>query len=328
MRYETIDKITVMTGLLQRPNGVTIRELCDHLECSERGVHRLREKFEETLNIDVVRELDVHGRTNSVRWKLPSETWRSPIPVKLESTSWLMLQLILGRTHFFESPKTKRMIQDLKSKIESSFIRDKKRQLKTTYLKFTGGKDYSDMDAVLSVIGDCLRNNRAASVTYRAAFKTDEKTYDIEPYTLVDHGGSLYLLCAVPKHERKIIALALERIISMKQNINTFKIPDDYSPENYLNSSFGIVVEEPFMVKVHLYAEPAYYALDRIWGNDQSIEEQADGSIILSFTSSGRFEIMRWILSCGKNAKVLEPSFLVAMVAEEIAGISKMYPVP
>ena len=64
--------------------------------------------------------------------------------------------------------------------------------------------------------------------------------------------------------------------------------------------------------------------INREWGKNQTIVSE-DESILLSFTASGKYEIMRWILSCGKDAIAIEPPELVKMVKEEHEGIIARY---
>jgi len=62
-----------------------------------------------------------------------------------------------------------------------------------------------------------------------------------------------------------------------------------------------------------------------VWGQDQTVEENADGSIILSFTAAGLTEIKRWALSFGSAARVLEPENLVADIKKEAQELARTY---
>ena len=317
--------MTSFIQLLQRSEkGVPIKELRDRLEMSDRSIYRLRDTVSDFYFVDIESERDPDGATNSVVWKLGNKDFRLPVPIWLDDESWIMLQLMLGRSGLFKSKQQKEIEQKIKNAINSTYIGDKTRNVKTSYVKFTGARDYSGMDAMLSSIGRCLRKNESARVTYRAASTEIEKKYEIEPYTLVDHGGALYLICAVPKHDHKLIRLSVERIISFVPTGKKFTIPSGYDPEEHLGESFGITVEEPMNVVVRLFGESAFYAQNREWGKNQTIVSE-DESLLLSFTASGKYEIMRWILSCGKDAIAIEPPELVKMVKEEHAGLIARY---
>lgn len=325
MDYKTIKNMTTLLEMLrQSDRGIPLKTIRERLELSERHIYRLRDSISEYFNIDIVSKPDPDGPTNSKRWALDGKDIRSPVPLFLDDESWIMLQMILGRGGVFKSREQKEIEGKLRSAIESSFIRDKKRHVKTSYVKFTGARDYSGFDAVISSIGTCLRNNERARISYRAAFRDTEKKYEIDPYTLVDHGGALYLICAVPKYDGNLIRLSVDRIVSFTPTGYHFAIPDGYDPEKHLGESFGITVEEPIRVTVRLFDEAAFYEQSRIWGTDQTVTKE-DDSVLISFTASGKHEILRWILSCGGNAVVLEPPELVDMAREEIEGAMARY---
>ena len=91
---------------------------------------------------------------------------------------------------------------------------------------------------------------------------------------------------SVPKHNRDIRILAVDRIKAFVESETIFEVPEGFDPESYLTPSFGITVEEPMNVKIRFTGDAAFYAKERTWGQDQNIEETEDG-IILSFTAAG-----------------------------------------
>jgi len=325
MDYKTIKNMTALLNILQQSErGVPLRDIRQCLKLSDRNIYRLRDSISEHFNINIDSKPDPDGPTNSKKWVLNDKDIRSPVPLFLDDESWIMLQLLLGRGGFFRSKEQKEIEDKLRSAIESNFLKDKTRHFKTSYVKFTGARNYSGIDRILSSIGACLRKNERARITYRAAFSEADKQYEIDPYTLVDHGGALYLICAVPKHDGSLIRLSIDRIVSFLPTGKNFSIPADYDPELHLGDSFGITVEEPVRVTVRLFGEAAFYEQKRIWGKDQTVKQE-EASILLSFTASGKYEILRWILSCGKNAIVLEPPELVRMVRKEHEGSIARY---
>ena len=234
--------------------------------------------------------------------------------------------MLLSRTRLFESPETKKMLNAIRRKIELPLLGGRKSRLKTTYANFKGAKSYEGKEALVGTLLDCIETRHLASVTYLAAKAVEPKTYDIESYTLVEHGHSLYVIVAVPKHNRDIRILAVDRIIALKKSDTVrFTLPESFDPENYLNPSFGIFIEEPNRVVVRFTADSAIYGRERTWGQEQTIETNPDGSMILSFTAAGRDEIKRWILSYGSGAQALEPAELVREVAREIREMNILY---
>jgi predicted DNA-binding transcriptional regulator YafY len=78
-------------------------------------------------------------------------------------------------------------------------------------------------------------------------------------------------------------------------------------------------------VVVKFTAEQAPYVQERVWHETQSLQVQADGSLLLHMQASGRFEIVRWILGWGEHVKVLEPRALRQEVAEHLRLAAQQY---
>ena len=115
-----------------------------------------------------------------------------------------------------------------------------------------------------------------------------------------------------------IRTLAVERIQEITKTGSLFEYPEDFDPEELLESAFDIVYEDPVKVKVWFSANQARYIKERKWSKNQEIIDQEDGSIILSMETSGWWDVKRWVLSYGSGAKVLEPEELREAVATEL----------
>ena len=90
--------------------------------------------------------------------------------------------------------------------------------------------------------------------------------------------------------------------------------------------AFGMLDDaEVLEVVVKFTAEQAPYVQERVWHETQSLQVQADGSLLLHMQASGRFEIVRWILGWGEHVKVLEPRALRQEVAEHLRLAAQQY---
>jgi proteasome accessory factor B len=93
-----------------------------------------------------------------------------------------------------------------------------------------------------------------------------------------------------------------------------------------MGESFGIMSEgAPFTVRIMFTPRSAPYIAERTWHEHQTIEEKADGSLVLIFPATSIMEVKRWVLSWGADAKVLGPDELVAEVKEELKKADKVY---
>ncbi len=123
----------------------------------------------------------------------------------------------------------------------------------------------------------------------------------------------------------EIRTLAVERIQEITKTGSSFEYPKDFDPEELLESAFDIVYEDPIDVKIWFSANQARYIKERTWSKTQKIKDQKDGSIILSMSTSGWWDVKRWVLSYGRNAKVLEPEELKKEIVDELTTAKDSY---
>jgi predicted DNA-binding transcriptional regulator YafY len=180
-----------------------------------------------------------------------------------------------------------------------------------------GGKSYAESHQIIEDLNQAMLKRTVCQVTYKTVDSPQSKTYPIEPLRLFYFRGGLYLISRVPAYNQ-LITQAVERIQALELTEETFQIPRDLSVDERLEQSFGATYEKPFDVKIQFSREQAPYVRERIWHPTQQIEEQKDGSSILSFRAGGQYEIKSWILSHGASARVLEPDWLRDQVAEEL----------
>jgi predicted DNA-binding transcriptional regulator YafY len=82
---------------------------------------------------------------------------------------------------------------------------------------------------------------------------------------------------------------------------------------------------EPFTVELIFSNEVGTFALERRWHDTQTITQNSDGTVSVSFTTTQMPEVLRWVLGQGHTVKVLNPPELIGMVKDEAQRISQMY---
>jgi len=118
----------------------------------------------------------------------------------------------------------------------------------------------------------------------------------------------------------------MSRIRSAVLTREQFRVPDGFRLSDFLGSHFGIMTEdEEYRVRIMFSREQAPYVEERTWHAGQAIERNDDGTIVLSFTANSLFELRRWVLSWGADAKVLEPDILARQVRDELNRASARY---
>ena len=187
-----------------------------------------------------------------------------------------------------------------------------------------GQKSYAESSQIIEDLNQAMLQRQVCRVTYLTVGSEKTKTYPIEPLRLFYFRGGLYLISRMAAYNQ-LITQAVERIQALELTEETFEIPRDLSVEERLEHSFGVIYEDPFDVKVRFSPEQAPYIRERIWHPTQEIEEQEDGSIVLSLHAGGQYEIKSWILSHGASARVLEPDWLRDQIVEELRSGLESY---
>lgn len=324
MRIDAETSLFDIIDLMRRPQGASVQEICTTLGCQRTTFYRYQDKLN-AFGISYYNKDDLDGNTSSKRWFINEEDYKRTIPVKLDHVERMMLRTILGRARVFDGTRLKPKMDGLRAKFNSTLLHDRTKRIATTVYSFKGSVSYEGKEDIIDTLCTCIENNFRATVSYQSAKAKEPKQYDIDPFTLVDHGNALYVIVSVPKHEGDIRILAVDRIRKLDKTGISFTIPDIFDPEQYLNPSFGIFIEEPMRVRVRFSSDTAVYARERTWGLDQIVVDLEDDAIELSFTAAGFEEIVRWALSFGKGARVLEPERLVERVKEELKQAAEGY---
>jgi len=150
-------------------------------------------------------------------------------------------------------------------------------------------------------------------------------SYDVYPYGLVLHRGSLYLVGWAPEHE-EIRHWKVDRIEAAEVTQVHFQRPEGFDLEEHLARSFGIYHGEgDYHVRVRFSRNVARYVEEKTWHPSQKLTRQKDGSLAAEFDLSTTEEIKRWILSFGKNAAVLAPECLRREMNDELRSTLLQY---
>jgi predicted DNA-binding transcriptional regulator YafY len=106
---------------------------------------------------------------------------------------------------------------------------------------------------------------------------------------------------------------------------NRFDEPEDFDPDALLEGAFGLILDEPARYRIWFSTEKARYIEERRWCADQEITRRDDGSIELVMSTSGWFDVKRWILSFGPDAELLEPEGVRLELAETASEVLARY---
>jgi predicted DNA-binding transcriptional regulator YafY len=191
----------------------------------------------------------------------------------------------------------------------------------------TGPKSYSDYDDVIEEILQALIRQNPLEISYLKPKAENEESYSLLPLTLVVYKQGLYLIADKRSAQMEPRFFAIERIRDITRlKTETFEYPLSFSPEKYCASSFGIFQGEAEEIVIEFAADYARsYIEPRKWHQEQKLVYSNNGTARLHLKVSGREEVLAWVLSHGRHARVLQPQGLVTAVREELQKAADSY---
>ena len=154
------------------------------------------------------------------------------------------------------------------------------RKIKTLFLSPSRvAKDYSGKEDIINDLMGSMLKEETCYVKYHSFYDDKVKKFEIDPPHFFENDGGLYLLVRTTTFE-EIRTLAVERIQEIKESGLSFKYPEDFDPEELLESAFDIVYGDPIDVKIWFSANQAPYIKEKKWSKTQKTEDQEDDSII------------------------------------------------
>jgi predicted DNA-binding transcriptional regulator YafY len=164
------------------------------------------------------------------------------------------------------------------------------------------------------------------SVTYQKNNAPKPSEYQLHPYSLVYHRGSLYLI-AFSVASQEMRHFKLDRILKVDALAERFEVPKSFDVRAYLEESFGIFSPSGriFSIRIHFAASAAGAVRESRWHRSQEIIENRDGSIVLKLKLGNLEEIKSWVMGFGSMAKVLEPREFVEAIRQDVRQMAEAY---
>ncbi len=180
-----------------------------------------------------------------------------------------------------------------------------------------GLKDYSRSKEVINALTQAVFNKRTLTILHRSPQHDKAIERAVDPYKLWYVNNGIYLVGHCHR-DQDLRTFAVERIQSAKLTNRRFEMPPDFNFEEFRKTAFNVIWGEPQEVKIHFSPAQAPYIKERTWHPSQKIEDQPDGSIILTLEVGDLWEIKRWLIGFGAEAEALAPEALRSDIADEI----------
>ncbi len=170
---------------------------------------------------------------------------------------------------------------------------------------------------VWAKLASCVERCEAVRATYQT-FDGRVSEYKLHPYHLLAYHGNWYVLARNVGKDR-VETFALSRFRRLEATGQNFTRSAEFNPETYARQAFGIVGgEKPIRVRLLFDPKLAVYITERQWHPSQEFLARADGCVEMRMETTGRKELVRWVLSWMPDVKVLAPKSLRDRIAEKL----------
>jgi len=308
--------ITLILLLQNHPNQKA-SELAEQLGVSVRTVHRYLAMLDE-MGIPVYSERGPYGGFSLVRgYKMPPLVFTPEEAVAVTLGTGLVEEM-WGQLYREASRGALAKLENLLPDEQRSEVTWARRALIAT------GLNRADLDRLapdLEKLRRAVRERRTVQMTYRSINRPEPESRLMNPYALVFRWGWWYVVgyCLLRQEMR---SFRIDRIEALQLTVDTFQMPEGFNIRAYLDEEWRS--QPQIQVKMRFPPQAAHVALTNrsYW---DSLEQQADGSVLVTMTTPDLNWAASSALAYGPLVTVLEPEVLRKMVAEWAQTIVDMY---
>jgi len=313
----------LLKTLCARHHGATVKELAEEMSVTEKTIRRDLEAFS-SAGFPLTETVGQFGRKS---YRIDADKNHPGMAFAYDEA----IALYLGRrfleplagTVFWDSAQ--RAFKKIRATLGNEALKYVEQFTGVFHQTIVGASNYSQKADLIDNLMVAIEDRRAAFITYQSLRATEPVTYDIYPYGLTYHRGSLYLVGRAPQHDT-IRHWKVDRIEEAKLEELHFNRPEDFNLAEHFAKSFGVFRGDGHVhVKVRFLPTVARYVQESTWHASQILTKEKDGGVLAEFDLSDTEEIMRWIMSFGQHAVVIEPDLLADKIRNESVAMLHSY---
>ena len=312
-KYSQAARLHDVIRILEARYGATVDEIAEEANVTRRTVYRDLDAIRDA-GYPLISEKEPDGRT---LYRFMTGFKKIP-PITFSLEELMTLYLCRGQLSFLQGTPFQEDLEAIFGRLRSSLpprsVAHLERIASAATPRFQGVRDYQQKKDFLEDLRKALLYQYRCRLTYTPPHR-EATEYVFDPYTLLFFNNSLYL--GGYAHNRKALRLFLvDRVDQVELLDDRFEVPEEYNADDLTGSAFGLIEGDTVELKVRFGSAVAHLISERHWHPSQSIEEQPDGSLILSLQASGEKEILAWLYSYLPHVQVLDPPQFKQMFAE------------
>lgn len=177
-----------------------------------------------------------------------------------------------------------------------------------------------------TLIFKAITQSRELSFEYRPLQKTSYMRRQLKPYHAVCQKGNWYVI-GEDQLKNEVRIFSFSRMAKVEVLESRFVRPKDFDVRQYLDKNMGVWLSarKELEIRLRFAPEVGTFAREHQWHENQQIQEAADGSVEVSFSTTQLPEVKRWVLGQGASVRVLEPPELVEEIQKELKALADIY---
>ncbi|MGD2145251.1 MAG: YafY family protein [Anaerolineae bacterium] len=313
----TATRLVTLIMLLQRRPKQKAADLAQQLGVSVRTIHRYINMLDD-IGIPVYSERGPHGGFSLVRgYKMPPLVFtpQEAVAVYLGTS---LVEEIWGQLYADAARSVTAKLDNVLPDDQRQEVAWARRSLVATGMHRA---DHTSLAPLLEKLRRAARQQRRITMVYQGRSHRWPMQREVDPYALVHRWGWWYVVghCRLRDAMR---TFRVDRIQSLSLREEVYTVPHDFDIHQYLakESWFPLQIQ----VRMRFTPEAAVEALEEpaYW---DTVEEQPDGSLEVTFSASDLDWAVRVALGFGPRATVLEPEALRQRVYEWASAVSERY---
>lgn len=326
MRFEKAESLLHLAIMMQgSAEGIGLQDIQEEFNVGRRTAERMRDAaFRLLPQIEEVKRED-----KTKRWRMPARTLSGLMQITADDLAEMKtaidylksenlspyadsLDLLWLKLKGMGRPDAAYRIEtDLEALLEAE-----------GYALRPGPKLIINSD-ILYTLRESIKSYRKVSITYRSRGKGETTTRTVCPYGFIY--GKRHYLIAWCDQSNDLRTFSLPYISDVKLLSDSYEKKSDFDLKKHTEKSFGIYQEEPYKIVWKFAARAAEDVREYFFHPTQILEEQPDGSIIVSFTAGGWKEICWHIMTWEGDIQILEPQHLKDKYQELLQQLMKAH---
>lgn len=304
-----------MLEILGSRKVISISELADLLETNPRNIPEYRKELELAgYYIDAV-----SGRYGG--YTLVKKNLFPSIGItKKEADSFYKgYEYLLTRSDYMDKKQLSKAVARISTAISYSNAEGEMSVLD----RFPLAMDSEALEERYQLLNECINECVSVSIEYES--RADGKTKRIiHPYKLFMFNNAWFVL-AFDELSHDIRYFKLNRILEYQKTQKTFRVLYTYKESDYIDT-FGMKkYGKWYDVELNICGENAVKIKDRVYGKEQEIIENDDGSVTLKCKMQNENEIVSFVLGLGSDCTVIEPLWLKHELKNELNAMLEKY---